>query len=203
MSHHGAAPVGAPLVTPGAGTAQRRDALSTPAAHGRGGSPDVHKRPGGCLRQSSGRHKWRPYGGLCSIRRNGQLLTEPDVASRGSARRGATCDARCRNGTTTGRIVHAGGAWAWRQSDVHKRPGGCLRRSSGRHKWRPYGGGRLTRLHGQPSRSFRQPSRIFCQPSCQTQKGYEDRAKPSRTSQPALHGYKCFYQHKPTELRMF
>ena len=119
------------------------------------------------------------------------------------SRRGATCDARCRNGTTSGRIVHAGGAWAWRQSDVHKRPGGCLRRSSGPHKWRTYGGGRLTRLHGQPSRSFRQPSRIFCQPSCQTQKGYEDRAKPSRTSQPALHGYKCFYQHKPTELRMF
>ncbi len=118
--------VRAPFMTPGAGTAQRRDALCTPAERGRGDSPDVHKRPGG-----------------------------------------------------------------------------CLRRSSGRHKWRTYGGGRLTRLHGQPSRSFRQPSRIFCQPSCQTQKGYEDRAKPSRTSQPALHGYKCFYQHKPTELRMF
>ena len=112
--HHGAALVGAPLVTPGAGTAQRRDALSTPTEHGRGDSPDVHKRPGGRLRRSSGRHKWRPYGWLCSIRRNGQLLTEPDAASRGSARRDATCDARCRNGTTTGRIVHAGGAWAWR-----------------------------------------------------------------------------------------
>ena len=182
MPYHGAAPVGAPLVTPGAGMAQRRDALSTPAVHGRGDSPDVHKRPGGCLRRSSGRHKWRPYGGgrFTHLRDNRQGITVATFQR--VSRRGATCDARCRNGTTSGRIVHAGGAWAWRQSDVHKRPGGCLRRSSGRHKWRPYGGGRLTRVHGQPSRSFRQPSRIFCQPSCQTQKGYEDRAKPSRTS---------------------
>ena len=42
-------PVGAPLVTPGAGTAQRRDALFMPAVRGRGGSPGGHRRPGECL----------------------------------------------------------------------------------------------------------------------------------------------------------
>ena len=42
-------PVGAPLVTPGAGTAQRRDALFIPAVRGCGGSAGGYRRPGECL----------------------------------------------------------------------------------------------------------------------------------------------------------
>ena len=42
-------PVGAPLVTPGAGTAQRRDALFMPAVRGCGGSAGGHRRLGECL----------------------------------------------------------------------------------------------------------------------------------------------------------
>ena len=76
-------PVGAPLVTPGAGTAQRRDAMFMPAVRGCGGSAGGHRRLGECLhrfqgnsktavrcqRLPSGRHKWRPDGGERLIRR--------------------------------------------------------------------------------------------------------------------------------------
>ena len=76
--------VGAPLVTPGAGTAQ-----GNPFANGI--TPQMEFRPprrtasaNGKPRPLSGRHECRPY----------------VWQAVGASRRGATCDARCRHGTT-------------------------------------------------------------------------------------------------------
>ena len=97
------------------------------------------------LRRSSGRHKWRPY--VCG--RLNAVFRRPVC---GVARGGAIHDARCRNGTC-GRSrcvsVDAGGA-----SVGLSFCGGwfaALRRSSGRHKWRPYVCGRLNAVSRRSS----------------------------------------------------
>ena len=92
-------------------------------------------------RRSSGRHKCRPYGAGCSsteLRRSdgaGRWCRRHcGATTRDNARRGAIYDAQCQNGTT--RPWHCvGRCTRWcRQIAI-------LRRSSGRHKCRPYGAG--------------------------------------------------------------
>ena len=85
----------------------------------------------GRKRRSSGRHKWRPYVfsvGGCGLRRRCGRMRR---AASGVARRGAIYDARCRGGTRC-RPHFA------RRHPHFLQHSGWFRRSSGRHKWRPY-----------------------------------------------------------------
>ena len=101
--------------------------------------PYVWRRHSAALRRLSGRHKCRPYVG----RRHPAPLRRP---ARGDGRRGAIYDARCRHGTTRPRRCS-------RRCTRCFRPIAALRRSSGRHKCRPYVAGcssaALRRLSGR------------------------------------------------------
>ena len=55
-------------------------------------------------------------------------------------RRGATCDARCPAGAQRPRRTRTASITAYRVNRC-ARNRACMRRPSGRHKWRPYGGG--------------------------------------------------------------
>ena len=82
------------------------------------------------LRPSSGRHKWRPYGGGARRgRRGGETRRRCPGGAQRNRRNG---NALRRNVTRRNRTA----APAW------QRP------SSGRHKWRPYGGGARRGQHG-------------------------------------------------------
>ena len=140
-------------MTPGAGTAHVVGRVACRRMRAGRWLIVVLWRTFAAFRRSSGRHKWRPY--VC-----GWLNAVLWRLVCGVARGGAIYDARCRNGTC-GRSrcvsVDAGGAavglrfcGGWfaalrRSSGRHGwRPYVCgwlnavLRRLSGRHKWRPY-----------------------------------------------------------------
>ena len=109
--------VGAPFMTPGAGTARPVRGIA------RGGVCDVS----GQLRRCDG------YPGDTSVaptfwRRYPAALRR---LARGDGRRGAIYDARCRHGTTRPRHCS-------RRCTRRFQPIAALRRSSGRHKCRPY-----------------------------------------------------------------
>ena len=119
--------VGAPLVTPGAGTAQRnaREWNSVrkweprhPPANGKSRHPPAPANP---------------------ARHPGDMNVAPTWAKR----RGAICDARCRHGTTEFRRKRnpsANGIPPQMGTAAFARPSKS-RPSSGRHECRPYGGG--------------------------------------------------------------
>ena len=69
------------------------------------------------------------------IRRGGTRGDETAAANR----RGATCDARCPAGAQCPRRICTASITAYRVNRC-ARNRACMRRSSGRHKWRPYGG---------------------------------------------------------------
>ena len=88
VSRPAASPVGAPFMTPGARGAQGVGCISHGGLRVFSGHP-------GRKRQSSGRHKWRPYVfsvGGCGLRRRSVRMRR---AASGVARRGAIYDARC------------------------------------------------------------------------------------------------------------
>ena len=70
------------------------------------------------------------------IRRGGTRGDETAAANR----RGATCDARCPAGAQRPRRTCTASIAAYRINRC-ARNRACMRRPSGRHKWRPYGGG--------------------------------------------------------------
>ena len=109
--------VGAPFMTPGAGTARPVRGIV------RGGVCDVSGQLRCCV-GCSGDTSVAPTLG-------GGILRRCGGCSRGDRRRGAIYDARCRNGTTRPR--HCA-----RRCTRCFRPIAALRRSFGRHKCRPY-----------------------------------------------------------------
>ena len=109
--------VGAPFMTPGAGTARPVRGIVRGSVRGVSGQ----------LRRCDG------YPGDTSVAPTfgGGILRHSVGCSRGDGRRGAIYDARCRNGTTRPRHCSRRCARCFR-------PIAALRRSFGRHKCRPY-----------------------------------------------------------------
>ena len=126
--------VGAPFMTPGAGTARPVRGIALDGV--RGGAGHL-RQPEAVIRatQVSPLRRGVFVHGIAAERRGGPVV--PAVVrrtTRDDARRGAIYDARCRNGTTRPR--HCVGRYTrWCRQIV------ILRRSSGRHKCRPYGAG--------------------------------------------------------------
>ena len=123
--------VGAPFMTPGAGTARPVRGVV------RGSVRDVSgqlRRCDGCSRGVSGQlRRCDGCSGDTSVAPTfgGGIPRRCDGYSRGDGRRGAIYDARCRNGTTRPRRCS-------RRCTRCFRPIAALRRLSGRHKCRPY-----------------------------------------------------------------
>ena len=144
--------VGAPLVTPGAGTAQGVRGVSCGGACGVSGQSrrcvghpgDISVAPTlrGVHPRRCGRTPGRAHGLSAAL--HGPM--------RDDARRGATCDARCRNGTRCPRRFV-------RRFPRCFRPIAALRRSSGRHKCRPYAAGCSSTALRRATRAARVASR--------------------------------------------
>ena len=144
--------VGAPFMTPGAGTAQPVRGIARCGVRDVSGqlrccdglSGDTSVAP--TLRDARPR-RCDGLSGDTSVAPTfgGGILRHSVGCSRGDGRRGAIYDARCRNGTPRPR--HCA-----RRCTRRFRPIAALRRLSGRHKCRPYVGRRVWRPRCLPTR---------------------------------------------------
>ena len=74
------------------------------------------------------------------FRMRGSVMSQRGNETVAANRRGATCDARCPAGAQRPRRTRTASITAYR-INCRARNRACMRRLSGRHKWRPYGGG--------------------------------------------------------------